>query len=195
MPKTVGTTESEVARLLGQLRAGDRAALDDLMPIVYAELRRMAARYLRGERTGHTLQPTALVHEAYLKLADQIGLRPESRAHFLGIAAQMMRQTLVDHARRHRAHKRAGSLVRVTYDEDLPVPQVFDVELIALDDALEALAHTDERLARVVELRYFGGLTIAETADVLDIGTATVEREWRLARAWLQREIAGHEAD
>ncbi|HQR37892.1 MAG TPA: sigma-70 family RNA polymerase sigma factor [Blastocatellia bacterium] len=189
------TTDSDVTRLLDQLRAGDRTALDELMPLVYAELRRMAAGYLRGERAGHTLQPTALVHEAYLKLADQSGLQPESRAHFLGIAARMMRQALVDHARRHRASKRAGALVRVTYDEDLPVPQEFDVEVIELNDALDALAATDERLARVVELRYFGGLTISETAEVLDVGTATVEREWRLARAWLHRAISGAEAE
>ena len=189
------TTQDEVTLLLQKLQAGDRAALDELMPLVYAELRRIAAGYLKGERREHTLQPTALVHEAYLKLADQSGLQPESRAHFLGIAATMMRQTLVDHARRHRAGKRAGAHLRVTYDEQLPVPVQFDVEVIALSDALELLAVEDTRLARIVELRYFGGLSIAETAEVVGVGTATVEREWRLARAWLKREIAGNEVD
>lgn len=187
------TTQDEVTLLLQKLQAGDRAALDELMPHVYAELRRIAAGYLKGERREHTLQPTALVHEAYMKLADQSGLQPESRAHFLGIAATMMRQALVDHARRHRAGKRAGALVRVTYDEQLPIPVQFDVEVIALNDALERLAIEDRRLARIVELRYFGGLSIAETAEVVAVGTATVEREWRLARAWLKREIAGSE--
>lgn len=187
------TTQDEVTLLLQKLQAGDRAALDELMPHVYAELRRIAAGYLKGERREHTLQPTALVNEAYLKLAEQSGLQPESRAHFLGIAATMMRQTLVDHARRHRAGKRGGTQLRVTYDENLPVPVQFDVEVIALSDALERLAAEDSRMARIVELRYFGGLSIFETAEVVGVGTATVEREWRLARAWLKREIAGNE--
>lgn len=187
------TTQDEVTLLLQKLQAGDRAALDELMPHVYAELRRIAAGYLKGERREHTLQPTALVNEAYLKLAEQSGLQPESRAHFLGIAATMMRQTLVDHARRHRAGKRCGTQLRVTYDENLPVPVQFDVEVIALNDALERLAAEDSRMARIVELRYFGGLSIFETAEVVGVGTATVEREWRLARAWLKREIAGNE--
>lgn len=189
------TTQDEVTLLLQKLQAGDRAALDELMPLVYAELRRMAAAYLRSERREHTLQPTALVHEAYLKLAEQSGLQPESRAHFLGIAATMMRQALVDHARRHRAGKRAGAHVRVTYDEQLPIHATFDVEILALHAALERMATEDPRLSRIVELRFFGGLSIAETADVVGIGTATVEREWRLARAWLKREIAAVEVD
>lgn len=187
------TTQDEVTLLLQKLQAGDRAALDELMPHVYAELRRIASGYLKSERREHTLQPTALVHEAYLKLADQSELHPESRAHFLGIAATMMRQALVDHARRHHAAKRGGAHVRVTYDEQLPVPASFDADVLVLNDALDRLGSEDPKMARIVELRYFGGLSISETAEVIGVGTATVEREWRLARAWLKREIGGSE--
>jgi RNA polymerase sigma factor (TIGR02999 family) len=184
----------DVARLLLEIKSGDRSALDTLLPVVYRELRVIAARFLHNERREHTLQPTALVHEAYLRLAGESGLHWENRAHFLGIAAQTMRRVLVDHARRRLVGKRVGGLVRVTLDDELH-GDVGDVEVIALNDALDALAKKDERLARVVELRYFGGLSIAETAEALGVGTATVERDWRLARAWLLRELAAPEVD
>ena len=183
----------DVARLLLELEAGDRSALDQLVPAVYRELRAIAARFLNNERREHTLQPTALVHEAYMRLAGQSGLRWESRAHFLGIAAQMMRRVLVEHARRRLAAKRLDGLVRVTLDDER-IGGARDVEVVALHDALDALARKDERLARVVELRYFGGLTGAETAEVLGVGTATVDRDWRTARAWLLNELGAPEA-
>ena len=183
----------DVARLLLELEAGDRSALDRLVPAVYRELRVIAARFLKNERREHTLQPTALVHEAYMRLAGQSGLRWESRAHFLGIAAQMMRRVLVEHARRRLAAKRLDGLVRVTLD-DGRVGGARDVEVVSLHDALDALAKKDDRLARVVELRYFGGLTGAETAEVLGVGTATVDRDWRTARAWLLNELSAREA-
>lgn len=179
----------EVTRLLMEVQQGDRSALDRLLPLVYGELRNVAARQLRREREGHTLQPTALVHEAYLELAGQRRLQWQSRAHFIGIAAHLMRQILVHHGRRRRAAKRAGGLVQVTLDDAVLGTKGQDIDVVALHEALEALGAKDARLARVVELRYFGGLTIEETAEVLDIGTATVEREWRAARAWLRREL------
>jgi RNA polymerase sigma-70 factor (ECF subfamily) len=186
-------TSEEISRLLLDVQSGDRAALDTLMPVVYAELRRIAAGFLRNERREHTLQPTALVNEAYLRLAGQSGLHWKSRAHFVGIAAHMMRQVLVDHARRRRAAKRDGALVRVSLDDEAEAEAADGFDLLALDDALRALAERDARLGRLVELRYFGGLSIAETAEVLGVGTATVEREWRMARAWLRRELLGAE--
>ena len=184
----------DVARLLLELEAGDRSALDRLVPAVYRELRAIAARFLNNERREHTLQPTALVHEAYMRLAGQSGLRWESRAHFLGIAAQMMRRVLVEHARRRLAAKRLDGLVRVTLDDER-LGGARDVEVVALHDALDALARKDERLARVVELRYFGGLTGAEAAEVLGVGTATVDRDWRTARAWLLDKLGAPEAE
>jgi RNA polymerase sigma factor (TIGR02999 family) len=184
----------DVARLLLELEAGDRSALDRLVPAVYRELRAIAARFLNNERREHTLQPTALVHEAYMRLAGQSGLRWENRAHFLGIAAQMMRRVLVEHARRRLAAKRLAGLVRVTLDDER-LGGARDVEVVALHDALDALAKKDERLARVVELRYFGGLTGAEAAEVLGVGTATVDRDWRTARAWLLAELGAPEAE
>ena len=167
-------------------------SLDQVVPAVYRELRRIAARFLGNERREHTLQPTALVHEAYLRLAGQSQLHWESRAHFLGIAAEMMRRVLVEHARRRLATKRQGGLVRVTLDDER-IGSCADLEVIELHDALLVLAEKDERLARVVELRYFGGLSVAETADVLGVGTATIERDWRTARAWLLRELSAEE--
>jgi RNA polymerase sigma factor (TIGR02999 family) len=184
----MNSSSDEVARLLADIRSGDRAALDTLVPIVYRELRSIAAGFLRHERREHTLQPTALVHEAYLRLAGQSDLHWEDRAHFVGIAARAMRWVLVDHARRRRVGKREGGLVRVTLDDE-HYGKAPDVEILALDDALSALAKKDERLASIVEMRYFGGLTIAEAAEVLGVGTATVEREWRIAKAWLLREL------
>jgi RNA polymerase sigma-70 factor (ECF subfamily) len=179
---------SDVTRLLLDLSNGRREATDELLPLVYAELRDLAARLLRHERPDHTLQPTALVHEAYLRLVDQRVGTWENRAHFLGIAAQAMRRILVDHARRRATAKRRGA--RVTLDEELSPATGPSVDLLEIDAALERLAALDERQARVVEFRFFGGLNVEETAAALGIGTATVKRDWTLARAWLHRELA-----
>ncbi len=184
-----------VTRLLADVRLGRREAVDRLLPVVHDELHRIAARYMRGERADHTLQPTALVNEAYLRLVDQRDIEWRDRAHFLGVAAQLMRLILVDHARARRAAKRAGG-ERVPLEEMMVVVDERDVDLVALDEALERLAAMDPRLGRVVELRYFGGLTTRETAEVLGVGTATVEREWATARGWLRRELTrGSEED
>ena len=178
--------EREVTALLRDWSGGDRAALERLMPLVYQELRRLAASYLRVERPDHTLQPTALVHEAYLRLVDQRGVNWQNRAHFFGIAAQMMRRILVDHARRRQAAKRDATALRLqTTGEE----GSHDPELLALDHALCGLESLDSRQARIVELRFFGGLTVEETAEVAGVSPATVKREWRTARAWLAREI------
>jgi RNA polymerase sigma factor (TIGR02999 family) len=182
---------NEVTRLLVDIRKGDRDAVDRLLPILYSELRKIAASQLRRERSNHTLQPTALVHEAYVQLVGQQNLRWENRAHFLGIAAHLMRQILIVHARRRRAAKRDGGLLRVTLDDEIRAADQPEVDVLALDEALERLAVADPLRARVVELRYFGGLSIDETAEVLGVGTATVERSWRTARAWLWREMTG----
>lgn len=179
--------EREVTALLKDWGGGDRAALERLMPLVYAELRRVAASYLRAERPDHTLQPTALVHEAYLRLVDQSSVKWQNRAHFFGIASQMMRRILVDHARRRQAAKRdaASFFLRTPNAED----DGRDPELLALDAALGGLESLDARQARIVELRFFGGLTVEETAEVTGVSPATVKREWQTARAWLAREI------
>jgi RNA polymerase sigma factor (TIGR02999 family) len=179
-----------VTELLQQWGGGRREALDQLLPVIYGELRRLAASYLRRERANHTLQATALVHEAFLKLVDQRDVRWQNRAHFFGIAAQMMRRILVDHARAHGASKRGAGERPVSFDEALVVAPAFDVDLLALDEALTRLAAIDPQQCRVVELRFFGGLTIEETAEVLHISPATVGREWTLARAWLYAELA-----
>jgi RNA polymerase sigma factor (TIGR02999 family) len=181
-----GTT-NQVTQLLLEAQQGKQEAVDQLLPLVYGELRRIAAAHLRRERDGHTLQPTALVHEAYLQLVGQRGLQWQSRAHFMGIAAYLMRQVLVAHARRRSAAKRAGVLV--TLDESLAVGGDADVNILALNEALDALAQADPQRARIVELRYFGGLSIDEAAEVLGVSEATVERGWRTARAWLHREL------
>ncbi|MGI8656144.1 MAG: sigma-70 family RNA polymerase sigma factor [Pyrinomonadaceae bacterium] len=160
-----------------------------LMPLVYDELRRLAANYLRRERSDHTLQPTALVHEAYLRLIDQTRVEWQNRAHFYAIAAQMMRRILIDHARAHTSEKRGGHERRLSLDEAAILPQERAADLIALDDALKQLAATDERKSRVVELRFFGGLSVKETAEVLGVHTATIERDWMVAKAWLYREL------
>jgi RNA polymerase sigma factor (TIGR02999 family) len=171
--------------------AGGQAAFDELFPLVYAELRRIAAREMRRERPGRTLQTTALVHEAYLRLLKDASLSFESRAHFLGIAARAMREILIEHARARAARKRGGGAVRLTLDDlTAPVPSP-PVDVIALDEALERLARLDERHARVVELRYFGGMSVEETAAALGLSPATVKRAWTLARAWLFRELGG----
>jgi RNA polymerase sigma factor (TIGR02999 family) len=178
-----------VTQLLLEWRQGDQQALDQLMPLVYDELRQLASRQLRRERPGHTLQTTALVHEAYLRLIDQ-NVSWQNRTHFFGIAAQMMRRILVDHARHHHYAKRGGGAPKLSLDEALDLPAERAAELVALDEALTSLATLYPRQSQIVELRYFGGLTIEETAEVLGIGTTTVIREWSLAKAWLYRELA-----
>jgi RNA polymerase sigma factor (TIGR02999 family) len=183
----------EVTELLSQYRGGKREALDLLVPIVYGELRKIAARYLRAEWAHHTLQPTALVHEAYIRLIDQREVEWQSRAHFYGVAAQLMRRLLVDHARGRKRHKRGGGMLMVPLeDNDVAGPAPDEgVDLIALDDALGRLASLSEQQGRIVELRYFGGLSIEETAEVLGVSTMTVKRGWAMARAWLHRELSG----
>lgn len=180
----------DVTRLLLDLQQGREGAADALVPVVYAELHDLAVHYMRGERDSHTLQPTALVHEAYMRLVDQRNASWQNRSHFFGIAAQAMRRILVDHARRKRASKREGG-ERVTLDESVAEAPQRSVDLIALDDALLKLAALDPRQARVVELRYFGGLDIEQTAESLGISPATVKRDWTFARAFLQREMDG----
>ena len=170
---------------------GDREALDELMPIVYEELRRQAARHLRHERAGHTLQTTALVHEAYLRLVDQRDVRWQNRAHFYAIAAQLMRRILVDHARRGSAAKRGGSALKLPLDEAFASTGEREVDLVAIDEALLKLAELDPQQSRVVELRFFGGLNVEETAEVLGVSPRTVKRDWSVAKAWLHREIGG----
>jgi len=176
----------------GLLRAwgrGDLEAREKLMPLVYEELRRRAAAYLRRERPDHTLQPTALIHEAYLRLVGQERVLWQNRAHFYGVAAQMMRRILVDHARGHRRGKRFGAAVRVTLDDRAGSAKPPDCELMLLDQALNELAAMDPQQAQIVELRYFGGLTEDEVADVLTVSRSTVTREWLIARGWLYRRI------
>lgn len=184
-----------VTELLHAWSGGDKAALDKLIPVVYDELRRQASRYLRGERPGHTLQTTGLVNEAYLRLVDQKKVHWQNRAHFYGIAAQLMRRILVDHARaKHRA-KRGGADLRVSLDEAMMITKGRDIDLVALDEALDRLAKIDSQQSRVVELRFFSGLNVEETAEVLGISAATVKREWSVAKAWLYREIGGHQSE
>lgn len=180
---------SDVTQLLIDWSRGDRGALDQLMPLVYDELHRLAERYMRRERAGHTLQPTALVNEAYLQLVDQNRVQWQNRAHFFGVAAQMMRRITMLHVRKLRAAKRGGDAPKITFDEELLLPEQRTEDLIALDDALNDLAAFDPRLSRIVELRFFGGLKIDETAEALGISTATVKREWRTAKAWLANEL------
>jgi RNA polymerase sigma factor (TIGR02999 family) len=185
-------TSGEVTRLLEQLRGGDRGALDRLFPLVYRELRQAADRVLRREIQGHTLQPTALVHEAYLKLAGS-PIGSENRAHFLGIAARAMRQVLVDHARRRRATKRGGGEAAVSLSDADGAIDVQSDEMLALDEALNRLAKESDRLRQVVELRFFGGLTEEEIATTMGVTTRTIQRDWVKARAWLHKELAaGH---
>jgi RNA polymerase sigma factor (TIGR02999 family) len=181
----------EVTRLLIDWSNGGRQALERLLPAVYDELRRLARRQMRQERTGHTLQATALVHEAYLKLVVQRRVTWRNRAHFYGVAAQVMRRILVDHARSHAAAKRGGGWEEVSLEEAPLVAIEPALDLVALDGALNRLGALDEQQAKVVELRYFGGLTIDETAEVLRISPATVSREWTLAKAWLFAELTG----
>jgi len=177
--------------LLFEWRQGDEAALDKLTPLVYDELRRIAHRYVQRERDGHTLQTTALVNEAYLRLAGQQKIEWQSRAHFFAVTAQVMRHILIDHARRRHYAKRGGNAQHVPLDEAAAMSAQRAAELVALDEALEELAKLDPRKSRVVELRYFGGLSMEETAEVLEVSLMTVRRDWRVAKAWLYKEVNG----
>ena len=181
---------NEITKLLHGWQGGDGAALDALVPVVYKELRRLAHCELRRERPEHTLQSAALVNEAYLRLVGQNLPRWESRTHFFAIAAQLMRQILVDYARRRRASKRGSGVCMLTLDDAVTLPQRKDVDIVAVDDALNMLAEIDPRQSRVVELRFFAGLSLAEISEVMGVGTATVQRDWTAARAWLHRQIS-----
>lgn len=183
---------TQVTQLLHDWRNGDQAAFDRLLPLVYDELRRLAGHYLRGERQGHTLQSAALVHEAYLQLLGQ-EIDWQNRAHFLGVAAQAMRRVLVDYARSRNYQKRGGHAVHVEIEAAATVALNQAGELVALDDALQGLEKLDPRKSRVVELRYFGGLSVEETAEVLGISVPTVVRDWNTAKAWLRREMSRNE--
>jgi RNA polymerase sigma factor (TIGR02999 family) len=184
-------SEQDVTHLLLKWSEGDRGALDALVPLVYDELRRLAQLYLAREKSGHTLSSTALVHEAYLRLVRQEDVSWQNRAHFFAVAARMMRRILVDHARKHNYAKRGGGAMTLSLDETVAPVKERELDLVALDDALDALAKLDERQCRMVELRFFGGLSIEETSEVLGVSTPTVKREWASARAWLYREISG----
>lgn len=177
-----------VSRLLHQCPTGDKETLRAVLPLVYDELRRLARHYMRSERPGHTLQSTALVHEAYLRLEKQSAAGFKNRAHFVAVCAQLMRQILVEHARGHNAAKRDGGL-RLTLDESIPFKRR-DLNLVVLDDALTELSRLDPQQSRIVEFRFFGGLSIEETADALDLSPATVKRHWATAKLWLHREMA-----
>ena len=180
----------QVAQLLETFNAGQENAAEQLLPLVYTELKRQAARYLRRERGGHTLQPTALVHEAYMRLLEQRDVRWQNRAHFIGIASQAMRRILIDHARARGRNKRGGPQPNITLLEHHAVDAGPAIDVLALDQALTRLQAIDDRQARIVELRYFGGLSVEETAGVLDISPATVKRDWTMAKAWLFDQLA-----
>ena len=180
----------DVTQLLKDWSGGDQAAADKLMPLVYEELRRLAHNYMRHEKPGHTLQTSALVNEAYVRLVDQSRIQWESRAHFFGIAARLMRQILVDQARRRNFAKRGGGAVRVSLNDATAIAQEQSASVMALDEALRTLEQTDPRKSRIVELRFFGGMSIEETAAALKISPGTVMREWTFARAWLRNEMS-----
>ncbi len=188
LPKSKGITE-----LLKRWSDGDAAALEELAPLVYNQLRRLARECLAGERADHTLQSTALVHEAYLRLAGRASVHWQNRAHFFAVSAQMMRRILVDHARRRLAAKRGANPFLLTLDESVALPRGRQVDLIALDDALNSLSRLDERQSRIVELRFFGGLSLENTSRVLGVSPATVKREWATARAWLYQQMSREE--
>jgi RNA polymerase sigma-70 factor (ECF subfamily) len=184
----------QVGELLRAWTDGDASALERLTPIVYEELHRLARSYMRGERPGHSLQTTALVNEAYMRLVGYERMRWQNRAHFFAVSAQVMRRILVDHARRHNL-KRGGGVPHVSLEEAVPVGGNRAADLVALDDAMHTLAQLDPRKAQVVEMRFFGGLNVDETADVLKVSPATVMRDWNTAKAWLYRELAGGTRD
>lgn len=191
----MGSGQAEITRILGEMQRGDPTATDRLLPLVYDELRALAASYFVRQSAGHTLQPTALVHEVYLKLAASERIEWQGRAHFMAVAARAMRQILINHARDKGAAKRGGDWQRITLEQAV-TPRIGagrEIDLLALDMALQNLARLSERQARIVELRFFGGLTIDETAHVLGVGTTTVEDDWRLARAWLSHQLKGEQ--
>jgi RNA polymerase sigma factor (TIGR02999 family) len=183
------TQRAETTQILGRVRRGDRSAAAELLPLVYDQLRALAGGFLRRESAGHTLQPTALVHEAYLRMVDQAAVDLTDRTHFLALAAQMMRRVLVDHARGRRAAKRGGKWRQVALDDALVLSSKRGLDVLALNEALERLATLSERQGRIVEMRFFGGMTIEEVARELDLSTTTVEDEWCLARAWLRHRL------
>ncbi len=189
-PKAPASSPGEVTRLLLAWGRGDAKALEELIPLVYDEMRRLAERHLSRERAGHTLQPTAVVHEAYLRLVDQKHVTWKNRGHFFAVAAQAMRRLLVDHARRRDAAKRGGTPARIPLEDADPAAPTRSLDVVALDRALEKLAALDATQAKVVELRYFGGLTLDETAEILGTSPSTVGRAFRLAKAWLYRELS-----
>ena len=191
----MASDSDNVTRLLLEWGDGNQQALEALVPLIYKELRNLAHNFLYRERPGHTLQTTALVHEAYLKLIDQNDARWQNRAHFFAIAAQAMRRILIDSARKHAAAKRGGPQEELSLDEVADIALEPDSNLLKLDEALNELAKIDPRQSRIVELRYFGGLTIEETAEVISVSPATVKREWMMARAWLHQEISESELD
>jgi RNA polymerase sigma-70 factor, ECF subfamily len=188
------TTPPSVTALLADWSRGSADALEQLLPLVYVELRRIAGRQLRRERIGHTLQPTALVHEVYLRLVDQRQADWQNRAHFFGVAAQIMRRILVDHVRRHSAGKRGGGARCVSIDDAQEIAASGEMPIVALDTALDRLQDMDADLAKIVELRAFGGLTIEEAAHVLGVSASTAKRDWRTAKAWLKRELSSEGA-
>jgi len=187
------TTSSEVTQLLEKMRSGESGASDALIPLLYKELRAIAARCLKSERHGHTLQPTALVHEAFLKLVDQRNADYRSRGHFMAIAAMVMRRILVSHAEKRNAAKRGGGAQRIPLDDDLGAAEGRNIDLVALDEALTKLAQRDERKAKVVEQRFFAGIEMSQIAENLGVSLATVKRDWEFARTWLMREIDANE--
>ena len=184
------TAPSEATDLLLAWSSGDESAFDKLVPLVHAELRRLAQRYMRHERPDHTLQATALVNEAYVRLVDVRRMQWQNRAHFLAVAAQTMRRILVEFARQRHRQKRGGDAVRVTIEDAMEIAHEQDADLVALNDALSALAVLDPRMSQVVELRFFGGLTVQETSEVLNVSPETVNRDWKTAKAWLLRELS-----
>jgi RNA polymerase sigma factor (TIGR02999 family) len=184
-------SKQQITRLLQSWQEGNQSALDELVPMVYAELHRLAHHYMSGERTDHTLQTTALVNEAYIRLVDSAHANWENRSHFFGVCAQVMRRILVDWARSRKALKRGGVASSLELNEALAAVKEPSTDLVAVDDALQVLAAVDPRKARVIELRFFGGLSVSETAEVLKVSEETVHRDWRLAKSWLRRELSG----
>ena len=194
MKKNPPRQQSEITQLLAEWSDGNQSALDELYPLVYEELHRLARRYMVRERKGHTLQTTALINEAYVRLVDQKNVHWANRSHFFAISAQIMRRILIDHARRHAYAKRGGGAHQVSLDEAASVTPEQSLQLVRLDEALKSLAEMDPRRSQVVELRYFGGLNNEEIADVLKISENTVTRDWNMARAWLHQQLSGSAA-